>query len=232
MKECMRGFVARGEPPTPRAPARMAHASTSSPQPSRRGSRVSSTDDASLLADPNLGARIRAGQLPVEVAVQLLRSDDPIVAMAAADHPDLPQRAIDDVAASEDPVRRCVAATSSRASSETLRRLSEDADGRVRETVATNTGTPPDALSVLWQDPRLRSALLANHALPQDLLSDVACDDVSDAVLVGYLCWRATARLGMPDAAGFKRVNSQQRVSPRPGETLSAYASRAGFPGV
>jgi hypothetical protein len=167
MKECMRGFVARGEPPTPRAPARMAHASTSSPQPSRRGSRVSSTDDASLLADPNLGARIRAGQLPVEVAVQLLRSDDPIVAMAAADHPDLPQRAIDDVAASEDPVRRCVAATSSRASSETLRRLSEDADGRVRETVATNTGTPPDALSVLWQDPRLRSALLANHALPR-----------------------------------------------------------------
>jgi len=193
---------------------------------------VSSNDDASLLADANLGARIRTGQLPVEAAVRLLRSNDPIVAMAAADHPDLLQQAIDDVAASENPVRRCIAASSSRASCETLRRLSEDADARVRETVATNTGTPPDALSVLWQDPRLRSALLANHALPQNLLSDVACDDVSDAVLVGYLCWRATGRLGMPDAADFERVNSQQRVSPGPGETLSAYASRAGFPSV
>lgn len=187
-------------------------------------------DHDSVLEDPNLAARVRAGELPVEVAAQLLRSEDLSAALAAADHPELPAQTIDELAASEDPLRRCLAAASSRASAQTLRRLSEDSDVRVRETAASNTNTPQDALALLYRDPKLRPALLANHALPQDLLSEVACDDVSEAVIVGYLCWRDTGRLGIPDAADFDRVNARERAIPNTGETLSAYAGRTGFP--
>lgn len=179
--------------------------------------------------DSNLAARMPAGELPVEVAAQLLQSGDPSAALAAADHPEIPAEAIDQLAASEDPLMRCVAAACSRASAQTLLRLSKDPDVRVREGVASNVNTPQDALALLYGDPHLRPALLANHALPQNLLSDTPCDDVSEAVVVGYLCWRVTGRLGAPNAADFNRVNTQERVSPNPGETLSAYATRARF---
>jgi hypothetical protein len=179
--------------------------------------------------DGNLAARMRAGELPVEVAEQLLRSADPSAILAAVEHPGLPTKAIDELAASDDPVRRCLAASSSRASAQTLLRLSEDSDVRVRETVASNVNTPQAALIFLYRDPNLRLALLANHALPQDLLSDTPCEDVSEAVVAGYLCWRVTGRLGVPNVADFNRINAEERVSPNPGETLSAYAARAGF---
>jgi hypothetical protein len=61
-------------------------------------------------------------------------------------------------------------------------------------------------------------------------LSDTPCEDVSEAVVVAYLCWRITGRLGIPDVANVNRVNAEERVSPNPGESLSAHAARARFP--
>ncbi|CAN7392231.1 hypothetical protein LJR027_002262 [Terrabacter sp. LjRoot27] len=182
------------------------------------------------LSDPNLTERIRQGAYSVQVARRLLNAEDIHQALAGVDHPDLRPRDLDEIATSSDALRRYVAASSTRAGALTLARLAEDPDPRVREAVSGNTSTPPDALRKLYDDPSMRPALLANHALPQQLISDVSCDELSAAAIIGFLAWRATGSSGIPGDHVFARINESERPAPSAGESVGQYATRAGFP--